>query len=89
MAVQTILDEIVRWKRIEIDRKKSAVRQDALQAEAAQAPLPRDFAGALRRDDATESCPVRLIAEVKRASPRYSSIFSWFPAAFSARARAS
>jgi indole-3-glycerol phosphate synthase len=69
MAAQTILDEIVRCKRIEVERSKRAVPREALRAAALQAPPPRDFASPLQRDDAADVCPVRLIAEVKRASP--------------------
>jgi indole-3-glycerol phosphate synthase len=63
VTTQTILDEIIRWKRDEIARHKRASPVTAVQAEVALAPLPQDFAAALRAPG------VSLIAEVKRASP--------------------
>jgi indole-3-glycerol phosphate synthase len=63
MASQTILDEIIRWKRGEIARHKRARPVQVVQAKVATAPSPRDFAAALRAPG------VSLIAEVKRASP--------------------
>ena len=69
MADQTILDEIVRWKRVEVDDRKSIVTEDAVRAAAVQSPPPRDFAAALSKSGAADVFPVRLIAEVKRASP--------------------
>lgn len=60
----TILDKIVATKRQEIEAAKATLSADALQQQAASAPEPRDFFAAL-------SVPgtVRLIAEVKKASP--------------------
>ena len=58
-----ILDEIVENKRIEIERSKAAVPLSRLKDAVAAAAPPRDFAGALRGED------IRLIAEVKKASP--------------------
>jgi indole-3-glycerol phosphate synthase len=63
MTTPTILDKIVRWKRKEIARCQRARPQEAVQAEMALAPPPRDFVAALRGPG------VRLIAEVKCASP--------------------
>jgi indole-3-glycerol phosphate synthase len=63
MASDTILDEIIRWKRVEIARDRSVVPLEAVRAEVECAPTPRDFAATLRAPG------VRLIAEVKRASP--------------------
>ncbi|MGD8627288.1 MAG: bifunctional indole-3-glycerol-phosphate synthase TrpC/phosphoribosylanthranilate isomerase TrpF [Anaerolineae bacterium] len=63
MAAPTILDEILHWKRAEVERRKEAVPLEAVRAAAAQAPPPRDLAAALRAPG------VGLIAEVKRASP--------------------
>lgn len=62
--MSTILDKIVAQKRIEIDRLKSSSSLDALRAAAEKAPAPRDFFGALAADG-----PIKLIAEVKKASP--------------------
>jgi indole-3-glycerol phosphate synthase len=63
MARPTILDEILHWKRGEIERCRAAVPLEAVQAESERAPAPRDFEAALRR------AGISLIAEVKRASP--------------------
>lgn len=63
MATPTILDQIVAWKREEIARCQATMPLDTVQAAAAQAPEPRDFAAALRQPG------VSLIAEIKRASP--------------------
>lgn len=60
----TILDKIVATKRSEIARSKAAVPEAALRDHLATAPTPRDFFGALAGGP-----PVRLIAEVKKASP--------------------
>jgi len=59
----TILDQIVATKRAEIDRAKRLVPEAALHR-LADAPAPRDFAAALAAGP-----PIRLIAEVKKASP--------------------
>ncbi len=60
----TILDKIVAGKREEIVRAKAATPEDVLREQAAAAPSPRDFYAALAVPG-----PVRLIAEVKKASP--------------------
>ena len=61
----TILDEIVKYKRVEELPKQMQAREAALvRAEAKLAPKPKDFVAALR---ATEQ--IALIAEVKKASP--------------------
>ena len=60
----TILDKIVATKRDEIARAKAVVPEEALRAALATAPAPRDFLGALQK-----APPIRLIAEVKKASP--------------------
>ena len=60
----TILDEIVAAKRKAIREAKSRLSEDELRARAADAPAVRDFLGAVAGPG-----PVRLIAEVKRASP--------------------
>lgn len=57
-----VLDRIVATKRVEADRLRG--RADELRRACADAPPVRDFAAALRSDDA-----VALIAEVKRRSP--------------------
>lgn len=61
----TILDDIIKYKRIEELPKQMQAREAALiRAEAALAVPPRDFVAALRA-----SSRVALIAEVKKASP--------------------
>jgi len=60
----TILDKIVAVKREEIAQAKAAVSESALAEQAAAAPAPRDFYGAL-----ADHPEIRLIAEVKKASP--------------------
>ncbi|MEX0611321.1 MAG: indole-3-glycerol phosphate synthase TrpC [Pirellulales bacterium] len=60
----TILDQIVAAKRIEIERAKSAVPEVELRRGLADAPPPRDFFGPL-----AAAGPIKLIAEVKKASP--------------------
>jgi indole-3-glycerol phosphate synthase len=60
----TILDKIVTTKRGEIERAKSAVSESELRARLADAPRVRDFFTPLAAGG-----PIRLIAEVKKASP--------------------
>jgi indole-3-glycerol phosphate synthase/phosphoribosylanthranilate isomerase len=63
MALPKILDEILRWKREQIEQRKRAVPLETLRVAAENAPLPRDLTAALQEPG------VSLIAEVKRASP--------------------
>jgi indole-3-glycerol phosphate synthase/phosphoribosylanthranilate isomerase/anthranilate synthase/indole-3-glycerol phosphate synthase/phosphoribosylanthranilate isomerase len=63
---ETFLERIVASTRAELAERKARVPLDEMRARAAEAPAPRDFAGALR---ARPGGPARLIAEVKRASP--------------------
>jgi len=60
----TILDEIVATKRAEILAAKQRVSVAELERQIASAPAPRDAFAAL-----AAAGPIRLIAEVKRASP--------------------
>src|SRR5262245_1510356 len=60
----TILDDIVAHKREEIARAKAAMPEAALREAAAAMPQARDFFAKLAAPG-----PIRLIAEVKRASP--------------------
>lgn len=58
-----ILDEIMAHKLHELERRRQAISLADLKARAADQPPPLDFAAALGGEG------VRLIAEVKRASP--------------------
>ena len=60
----TILDRIMATKREEIAARKRQTPEAELRRRAAAAPPPRDFFAALAEDG-----PIRLIAEVKKASP--------------------
>jgi indole-3-glycerol phosphate synthase len=60
----TILDEIVASKRHEVATARRRLPLDELEAQAALAPLVRDFHAALAGPG-----PIQLIAEVKKASP--------------------
>lgn len=60
----TILDKIVATKRGEIENAKSVRPADELRASIADAPPVRSFFDALNQDG-----PLKLIAEVKKASP--------------------
>lgn len=60
----TILDKIVATKRTEIAAAQAARPAAALRAALADAPPLRDFQAALAADG-----PIKLIAEVKKASP--------------------
>lgn len=63
----TVLDKIVATKKIEIEAAKAARPIGELQAAVADAPPVRDFFAALSRE--SDDDPIRLIAEVKKASP--------------------
>ena len=60
----TILDKIVATKRVEIERAKAAIPEEQLRARLGGAPAVRDFFAALAAEG-----PIKLIAEVKKASP--------------------
>ena len=62
--MSTILDKIVATKRGEISRAKEAHPESELRDRLDSAPPPRDFFAALAADG-----PIKLIAEVKKASP--------------------
>src|SRR5687767_7046707 len=61
---ETVLDRIVAAKRREIAECRGRTPEGELLKKLADAPPPRDFFGALAADG-----PIRLIAEVKKASP--------------------
>ncbi len=58
-----ILDTILQHKAVELAERRAAVPLREMERRAAAADPPRDFAAALRQDG------IRLIAEIKRASP--------------------
>jgi indole-3-glycerol phosphate synthase len=60
----SVLDKIVETKRAEIAAAKQRVSEDSLRERLADAFPTRDFFGALAADG-----PIKLIAEVKKASP--------------------
>lgn len=60
----TILDQIVATKREEVARAKVGTPEPVLRGRLADAPAVRDFLAAL-----SAGPPIRLIAEVKKASP--------------------
>ena len=60
----TILDKIVAVKREEVAAAKATTSLDTLEKQIENAPAVRGFLDALRRHP-----PIRLIAEVKKASP--------------------
>ena len=62
--MSTILDKIIATKREEIARAKDETPESALRERLADAPPARDFLAAL-----SAGPPIRLIAEVKKASP--------------------
>jgi len=61
----TVLDEILLRKAAEVASRRSETPEAELAARARQAPPPRRFAAAL----SPRGGPVRVVAEVKRASP--------------------
>jgi indole-3-glycerol phosphate synthase len=67
--MSSILDQIFAAKRAELSVQRERVSLDSIRTAAFHTPLPRNFAGALRR-----RAPA-IIAEVKRASPSKGDIF--------------
>ena len=63
----TILDDILKVKRTEVEAARAARPLAELEREATTAPAPRDFVGAMRAKIAAGRPAV--IAEIKRASP--------------------
>ncbi len=62
--MSTILDDIVAAKREEVELSKAEMPVEKLRERSAAARPPLDFLGAL-----SQGPPIRLIAEVKKASP--------------------
>ena len=63
MTTGTILDTILEYKRVEVERHRREVPLSQLEAQVKEVAPPLNFSGALLGDR------VRLIAEVKKASP--------------------
>jgi indole-3-glycerol phosphate synthase len=63
MTMPDVLQRILRHTREELARRMAETCAEEMAALAEHAPAPRDFRNALRGDD------VRIIAEIKRASP--------------------
>jgi indole-3-glycerol phosphate synthase len=61
----SFLDQILARKRAEVDERRTALPERELRARAAGAPAPRRFEAAL----SPRGGPIRIVAEVKRASP--------------------
>lgn len=61
----TILDQIVAYKREEVEKAKRNVPLEVMEHLAVQSPAPRNFYKAVTRDSDT----IHVIAEVKKASP--------------------
>jgi indole-3-glycerol phosphate synthase len=71
-----ILRTIIERKRDEVAERASAAPLAEMRARALDSPPPRDFIGAVARarKGAKRVSPLRLIAEIKRASPSHGTI---------------
>ena len=79
-----ILDEIVAYKRKEVERRKLELPMGELRAQLADAPPPRGFRKRLSTLNSQLSTP-RIIAEIKKGSPSRGIIrFDFDPAAIAA-----
>ena len=72
----SLLDTIVQRTRADVAARQACVPRAALEVRCRARPAARDFAAAIRREGRREGCrevrrvgPIRVIAEVKRASP--------------------
>ncbi len=81
----SILEEILSKKRSEVESRRAAEPESSVKNQARNADPPRDFRGALEGAPATMA-GVRVIAEIKRASPSRGPIRPGADAAATARA---
>ncbi len=65
-GIHSLLEEILEYKREEIARHKLALPQSEIEAVLKDLPRPRNF-----RDSISGRWDVRIVAEMKRASPSY------------------
>jgi indole-3-glycerol phosphate synthase len=79
--MSSFLDQILARKRAEVDERRTALPERELRARAAEAPPPRPFDAAL----SPRGGPVRIVAEVKRASPSAGAIDAGLDAPAQAR----
>jgi len=79
-----VLDEILATKRDEVTMLHRPEVRDLLRASALAAPLPRDFAAALRPHEGT----IGVIAEIKRRSPSKGELAPQLDPALTAKAYA-
>jgi indole-3-glycerol phosphate synthase len=77
----TVLDEILARKAVEVAGRRAQVPEAELEARALATPRPRGLEGAL----SPRGGPVRVIAEVKRASPSAGAIAAGLDAVGQAR----
>lgn len=80
----SFLGDILARKRMEVEAARAALPERELEARAAGAPPPRSFEAAL----SLPGGPVRVVAEVKRASPSAGAIRAGLDAPAQARAYA-
>lgn len=64
-----ILDEIVAYKRRQVETQKHDMPLNVLEREMQHIPRCRNFVGALKGNGVLKGDGVRIIAEIKRASP--------------------
>lgn len=86
MTESTFLDKILKRKQQEIEERKSRIPLAELSKRVHDSPPPKDFSESIRRRRKTDS--VRVIAEIKRASPSKGVLWSagpWDPVSIARR----